>query len=534
MFAGAAWPYASPTITGEGASMRNERADVVIVGCRPAGASTAITLAHNGRKVIVLDRARFPSDTLSTHIMTPKAVATVQRLGALDRVLATGAPPLRRLRIYAEDYEPVAHYQTPEGIDFGISVRRPEFDAALVDTAREAGVDVWDGAKAVRPFWAGGRLAGLWAKTPAGEDALVRARVVIGADGRHSTVAGWVGSTEPYRRWPNQRGMVWYYVDDPRPDSERDSWLMTRVGDTIGFHFPCNNGALVLLMPPRDDIAKFRSDPDGMWAAKLAMLPRLRELVQGVRVQTKQRCTEELSSYFRFSAGPGWALVGDAGHFKDPVIGHGMHDALVWGTVLGDKLADALDKDDSSVDDALRSYERERDRGVLPSLYLAGRFTSTHRLAGPEAELWRELERNPEFCNEFGNGYTRTVSLQRLYALRRKARWAAKALIRPREDRAGILRFIAADLRLDLAFRVEQAQIALRGRARAATARRWRDGWPDATVVERHRIAVTTNEPRTSGYHGKSPHPPVPDLSEAVGLLTAPGKDNDVTTLEAR
>ena len=112
----------------------------------------------------------------------------------------------------------------------------------------------------------------------------------------------------------------------------------------------------------------------------------------------------------------------------------------------------------------------------------------------------------------------------------RKARWAAKSLIRAREDRAGILRFIAADLRLDLAFRVEQAQIALRGRARTATARRWRDGWPDATVLGR-RISVTTNAPRTTGYHGKGAHRPVPALSEAVGLLTTARND---TTLETR
>jgi menaquinone-9 beta-reductase len=197
--------------------MRIEDADVVVVGCRPAGASTAIVLAQHGRKVIALDRAKFPSDTMSTHLMTPTVVATVRRLGALDRVLATGAPPLHSFRMYAEDYEPECHYQTPEGIDYGISVRRPDFDAALVDTARETGVDVWEGAKAVRPFWAGGRLAGLWAKTASGEDALVRARAVIGADGRRSTVAAWVGATEPYRKWPNQRGMVWYYVDDPRP-----------------------------------------------------------------------------------------------------------------------------------------------------------------------------------------------------------------------------------------------------------------------------------------------------------------------------
>lgn len=509
--------------------MRSDQADVVIVGCRPAGASTAITLAQHGRKVIALDRAHFPSDTLSTHIMTPKAVAIMQRLGALNRVLATGAPPLKQIRIFAEDYEPVSPYQTPEGIDFGISVRRPDFDAALVETAREAGAEVWEGAKAVRPFWAGGRLAGVWARTASGEDVLVRARAVIGADGRRSTVAGWVGADEPYRRWQNSRGMVWYYVDDPRP--VRDSWLLTRVGDTIGFHFPCNDGALVLLMPPRDDIPKFRADPDGMWEAKLAMLPRLRELLQGVGVQGKQRCAEELSSYFRFSAGPGWALVGDAGHFKDPVIGHGMHDALVWGTVLGDKLGAALDQDDGAVDKALRRYERERDLGVLPSVYLGGRFTRTHRLSGPEAALWRELEHSPSLRNEFGNGYTRTRSLQRLYAFHRKARWTAKALIRAREDRAGILRYAAEDLRLDLAFRVEQAQIALRGRARTATARRWRDGWPDATVLGR-RIFVTASAPRMFGYHGKGAHAPIPARSEAAGLLCAPQKDNDVTTRE--
>jgi flavin-dependent dehydrogenase len=512
--------------------MRIEDVDAVVVGCRPAGATAATVLAQHGRKVIALDRAKFPSDTLSTHLMTPTVVATLRRLGALDRVLATGAPPLHKIRLYAEDYEPECHYQTPEGIDYGISVRRPDFDAALVETAREAGADVREGTKAVRPFWAGGRLSGVWTQSASGEDVLIRARAVIGADGRRSTVAGWVGSTEPYREWPNQRGMVWYYVDDPRP--VRDSWLLTRVGDTIGFHFPCNDGALVLLMPPRSDIAKFRADPDGMWAAKLAMLPRLRELVQGVNVQTKQRCTEDLPSFFRISSGPGWALVGDAGHFKDPVIGHGMHDAVLWASVLGDKLGPALDKDDSSIDKALRSYERERDRGVLPSLYLAGRFTRTHSLAGPESELWRELEADQSFSDEFGNAYTRSRSLTRVFSFLRLARWAAKSLIRAREDRAGVLRFAAAELRLKFGFLRDHAEIALHGRARAANDRRWRDGW-SSTVALQRRTVVTKNAPRTTGYHGKGASRPVPVFNEAVGLLTAAGNNkHDLSKVETR
>jgi menaquinone-9 beta-reductase len=288
------------------------------------------------------------------------------------------------------------------------------------------------------------------------------------------------------------------------------------------------------LMPPRADIAKFRSDPDGMWAAKLATLPRLRELVQGVNVQTKQRCTEDLPSFFRISSGPGWALVGDAGHFKDPVIAHGMHDAVLWATVLGDKLGRVLDKDDSSIDKALRSYESERDRGVLPSLYLAGRFTRTHPLAGPESELWKELETRPSFTQEFGNAYTRTLSLEHLFSFPRLARWSAKSMIRAREDRAGVLRTSAAELRLKLGFLRDKTELALRGRARAAKARRWRDGWSDAVALER-RTAVMRNAPRTTGYHGRGASRPVPAFNEAMGLLTAAGNDQDnLASLETR
>src|SRR4029079_15433640 len=103
-----------------------------------------------------------------------------------------------------------------------------------------------EGTKAVRPFWAGGRLSGVWTASASGEEVLIRARAVIGADGRRSAGAGGGGPPEPYRMWPNQRGMVWYYVDDPRP--VRDSWLMTRVSDTIRFIITFYYCALVLFM----------------------------------------------------------------------------------------------------------------------------------------------------------------------------------------------------------------------------------------------------------------------------------------------
>jgi hypothetical protein len=311
--------------------------------------------------------------------------------------------------------------------------------------------------------------------------------------------------------------MVWMYFDDPRP--VRDSWLMTRVGDTIGFHFPCNDGALVLLMPPVADIEKFRADPEGMWTAKLGMLPRLRERLVDAHAQTKQRLTEDLSSYFRISSGPGWALVGDAGHFKDPVIGHGMHDALVWGSALGEKLARALNEDDESVDRALRSYERERDRGVLASLYLAGRFTRTHSLAAPEAELWRELESDANRRREFGNSYTRTIPLEPQFSFPKLTKWAVKSVMRSSEDRAGTASFVAAELQLKVGYWYDRSQLALGRRARANKAARC-DTWPDEMLLE-ERASVMRNTPRTTGYHGKGDRRPPADLEAARNLVQA-------------
>jgi hypothetical protein len=182
----------------------------------------------------------------------------------------------------------------------------------------------------------------------------------------------------------------------------------------------------------------------------------------------------------------------------------------------------------------MRSYERERDRGVLPSLYLAGRFTRTHSLAGPESELWQELETRPSFLQEFGNAYTRSLSLERLFSFPRLARWSAKSMIRAREDRAGVLRFSAAELKLKFGFLRDVTELALRGRARAATSRRWRDGWSDAVALS-PRTAVMRNAPRTTGYHGRGASRPVPAVNEAVGLLTAAGDNHDnLASLETR
>jgi menaquinone-9 beta-reductase len=496
--------------------MRTEYADVLIVGCRPAGASAAMTLARAGADVIAVDRAAFPSDTLSTHHLTPRGVSLLRDHGVLDEMLATGAPRLRHFRLFVDGFEVHPRYQVPEGIDFTLNIRRPAFDQIMAGGVRASGADLREGFSAEEPVWEGGRLAGIRGTDADGQGREIRAKLVIGADGRRSTVASWVGADTPYRRWRDMRGMVWYYVDDDRSPEERSQWLFERVGDTIGFHFPTYDGALTLLMPPNARIKQFRRDPDGMWARHVKELPQLRARLIGARPQGKQRSTDDLTSYFRRSAGPGWALVGDAGHFKDPVVGHGMHDALVWGTDLGKRLATVLDRGPEPIDGELRRWERDRDRNVLPSFYLGVRLGRSEPITGVEAEFWRDLSRDQGFADEIGNALTRTRPIQKALSVRRKVKWGATAMLRAREDWSGVLRGGAADLRLDADYYRDRLDIARRRRAQAASASRWEHGWPDAVVLGKRMKETTT-------LYGQEPTM-MRTFGGDEGLLVAPSK----------
>src|SRR5262245_45262255 len=119
--------------------------DVVVVGSRPAGATTAMLLAQAGLRVLAVDRARFPSDTLSTHQIQLPGVACLRRWGLLDKVAASGCPPTPRVRFDTGDAVLTGSYPTFEGVDAVYSPRRTILDSILVDAARAAGAEVLEG-----------------------------------------------------------------------------------------------------------------------------------------------------------------------------------------------------------------------------------------------------------------------------------------------------------------------------------------------------------------------------------------------------
>ena len=393
----------------------------MIVGARCAGAATATALARAGRRVVAIDRARFPSDTLSTHLIWAGGVAELKRLGALERVEALGAPHLSEALAGWSGHDIRGGYTPIEGIDYALCVRRPGLDAALVDTARAAGADVREKCTATELLRDEGRVAGVRYRDPDGDEHELRAPLVVGADGRRSLVGREVGAEDPALSNENGRGCYFAYWRDARPEW-RGIAAQWRSGEELVTAFPCDGGLLlVLLMPPVERAGAFKGDLEGEYERTVAAVPELAARLEGCERATKVRHTPSTLSYFRRSSGPGWALPGDAGHFKDPVTAQGIRDALRFGRLLGEAVAPALD-DARALDRALRAWERRRDRECLEVYQWTNLVGRAEAMNPIEAELYRLGDGDRQLGRTFLDVFSRTVRPAKLLAARRFAR----------------------------------------------------------------------------------------------------------------
>lgn len=434
-----------------------EHVDAIVVGARCSGSATAIALARAGRRVVALDRATFPSDTLSTHLLFAGGVSELKALGALERAERSGAPRLPAAFMAAKDMEVTAGYsRTSEGIDYGMSVRRPALDMALVETAREAGVEVREKTKVTALLHDGDRVAGVRATGPDGVDRAIRAPLVAGADGRQSTVARLLGVQEPYRTIDNRRACVFAYWEDPR-EEWRTIAAQWREGEQLGTAFPCDGGlVLVLLMPPVEQGDAYRDDPEGAYRRGIEELPALRERLEGCTLATKVRISTKHPAFFRRSSGPGWALPGDAGHFKDPVTAQGIRDALRYGRRLGEHAAPALD-DPAQLDRALRAWEREREEDCLEIYQWTNLLARAEMLNPVEEELYRHMCTEPGGASPVLDVFSRTKRPSESLPPTLAARMALRALRRPGRRREAA-KITVREARLELEARRERRE----------------------------------------------------------------------------
>ena len=331
--------------------------DVIVVGARVAGASTAMLLARSGHRVLVVDRAPMPSDTLSTHAILRTGVLQLSRWGVLNEVIAAGTPPIRDITLgFGEERIPF-QVKPDFGIDTLYAPRRHLLDAILVKAAEGAGAEFRERTR-MRDLLrsATGRVSGVEISRGTTTEA-VGARFVVGADGHKSRVAELVGAPERGGHAPTNAVHYAYYTGV----DATGFWFQFTPGVNAGL-VPTNDGqCLVFTGRPVTLLGRFRADPDGEFARLLEQAGAdLAGLVaQGSRV-SEFRGTPGLAGFSRRAHGPGWALVGDAGYTKDPISAHGISDALRDAELCARAIDRALEEPDEE-SDALAWYEQTRD-----------------------------------------------------------------------------------------------------------------------------------------------------------------------------
>jgi 2-polyprenyl-6-methoxyphenol hydroxylase-like FAD-dependent oxidoreductase len=374
---------------------RNEMAehfDVIIVGARCAGSPLATLLARAGMRVCVVDRAGFPSDTPSTHTVQPSGVKVLQELGVAERLVRV-APPIEHGRFQVDDIRIEIDGLTDR---FGapmLNLRRVTLDAILLDVAAEAGAEVRTQTAVTGLVEEDGRVVGV---TTAGGE--LRAPLVVGADGARSTVARMVGAAE-YHRTPPGGVFLWAYLEGV-PDENDGVWL-GKLGENGFLASQTDSGlfmaAVVLSIHRREEL---RGDREGAYVTGLTHWPELQaSLGEGRRVGPVHMMSR-WHGFFRESAGPGWVLVGDAGHFKDPTPGQGISDALRQAV----ELAAAIEKGlggEAPADQVLADWWAWRDADAWEMYWFA------HDMGAPGApplvlkEIQRRIAADPELTEAF-------------------------------------------------------------------------------------------------------------------------------------
>lgn len=336
--------------------------DVIVVGARCAGAPTAMLLARKGHRVLLVDRATFPSDIPHGHFIHRHGPRRLQRWGLLDRVAATNCPAVTSMTVDAGDFPLTGRGLTVDGVALGYGPRRSVLDQVLVAAAAEAGADVREGF-AVEEFVAdGGRVAGIRGRDRrSGVPGVERATVTVGADGRNSRLARTVGaqtyeSTAPVTCW------YWSYWSGV-PDDGLEVHVR---GNRVVLVFPTNDGLTAVFVAwTADDLPAVRANLEREFMAVVDRIPALAERVRGGRREDRFYGSTDVPNFFRRPAGPGWALVGDAGCHKDPCLALGICDALRDAELLADALDDAL-TGRVPYAAAMADYQRRRDAATMP------------------------------------------------------------------------------------------------------------------------------------------------------------------------
>ena len=385
--------------------------DAIIVGARCAGSPTALLLARKGYKVLMVDRTAFPSDmAFSNHFMHQAGAACLKRWGLLERLAATGCPPI------TEDFFDYGAFSLSgpvpacDGVNTAFAPRRIVLDPLLAEAAVEAGAELRDAFSVQELLWDNGTVVGIRGrhKEKVYEE---RARIVVGADGMFSAVAKAVQAPE-YRSSPALEGS-WYSYWSGVPMKGWHLWLRP---ERVIFAYNTNHGlTLIGVAFTAKDLPEVRADIERHHSEVIAQYaPELAERMSNGRLESRF-VGGAIPYHIRRPYGPGWALVGDAGYQKDPCTASGITDAFRSAEWLAQAIDDGF-SGRQPMEQALAKYEETRNQSEMPYFELT---TQLAALAPPPKEvqdLLFALQFNPEQRSRFFGVLSHSVPVQEFFA----------------------------------------------------------------------------------------------------------------------
>jgi len=387
--------------------------DVIIVGARVAGATTAMLLARAGLKVLVVDRATFPSDTLSTHQVQVPGCARLAAWGLMDKVIAAGTPPTRDVRFHVGSTRIDGRFPAVDGVDAMYSPRRIVLDSILVQAARDTGAEIRENVIVDSLIERDGHVAGVRIHAKSGGRQDETAPLVIGADGRNSFVAKATKARAYHDRSARTVAFYTYWDDLPLATGEVHSWDRRAVGV-----WPTNDGlAITYCAWPASEFAGFRADPERALLETLDGAGDLGQRVGAARRVGPIRATTDLPNTVRAAFGDGWALAGDAGLVMDPITGQGIGHALRDAELLSTAVVRGL-QGRRTLTSTLRRYQADRDRQSRAMFDFTVGLASFPRTTPAEQRMFEAIAARPDAAAGFFAGLAGATPIDSFFSPR--------------------------------------------------------------------------------------------------------------------
>jgi flavin-dependent dehydrogenase len=364
--------------------------DAIVIGARAAGSPAAMLLARRGYRVLLVDRATFPSDTLSTHIVHAPGIAALARWGVLDEVSATGCPPIDS---YTFDFGPVTIRGTSRPVDgrsCAYAPRRTVLDAKLVEAAARAGAEVRQGYHVDDLVVDDGAVTGI-----RHGGTVDRARIVIGADGRGSHVARRV-QPDRYNTKPKLQYSYYTYFSNLPVDGQENHIRPHR-----GFGCAHTNDGLTMVVAgwPYAEARAYKADVETNYLATLRMVPSMADRLAGARREAPF-LGGAVTGGFRKPYGPGWALIGDAGFDIDPITAQGITHAFLDA----ERCVAAIDSWSTGAagfEQAMSAWHVERDTRVTPTYEFTSQLATLEPPPPETVQLFQALQGSQPDMDDF-------------------------------------------------------------------------------------------------------------------------------------